>query len=51
QDVNESFIPDTAETWSFQLLLSQLLAVIGPPAMAIKCLESSFSNAADIYVF
>lgn len=44
-------MPDTAETFSFQLLLSQLLSVIGPPAKAIKCLESSFSNAADIYEF
>ncbi|KAG1764577.1 hypothetical protein EV702DRAFT_1204959 [Suillus placidus] len=44
-------MPDTAETLSFQLLLSQLLAVIGPPAKAIKCMESSFANAADIYEF
>ncbi|KAG1787329.1 uncharacterized protein HD556DRAFT_1409571 [Suillus plorans] len=50
-DVNESFMPDTAETLSFQLLLSQLLAVIGPPAKAIKCMESSFANAADVYEF
>ncbi|OAX39633.1 hypothetical protein K503DRAFT_799488 [Rhizopogon vinicolor AM-OR11-026] len=49
-DVNrdDSFIP---ETLSFQLLLSQLLAVIGPPAKATKCLESSFANAADVYEF
>ncbi|KAG0701935.1 hypothetical protein DFH29DRAFT_761202, partial [Suillus ampliporus] len=46
-----SFMPDTAETLSFQLLLSQLLAVIGPPAKAIKCMESSFANAADVYEF
>lgn len=44
-------MPDTAETLSFQLLLSQLLAVIGPPAKAIKCMESSFANAADVYEF
>ena len=49
--MNDSFIPETAETLSFQLLLSQLLAVIGPPAKATKCLESSFSNAADVYEF
>ncbi|KAG2071444.1 hypothetical protein BDR04DRAFT_1117646 [Suillus decipiens] len=30
------------------LLLSQLLAVIGSPAKTIKCLESSFLNAANI---
>ncbi|KAG1804361.1 hypothetical protein EV424DRAFT_303725 [Suillus variegatus] len=50
-DVNDAFIPETAETLSFQLLLSQLLAVIGPPAKATKCLESSFATAADVYQF
>ncbi|KAG0693763.1 hypothetical protein DFH29DRAFT_1006957 [Suillus ampliporus] len=44
-------MPDTAETLSFQLLLSQLLAVIGPPAKAIKCMESLFANATDVYKF
>ena len=44
-------MPDTAETLAFQLSLQQLLAVIGPPAKATKCLESSFANAADIYIF
>lgn len=48
-DVNDAFIPETAETLSFQLLLSQLLAVIGPPAKATKCLESSFATATDVY--
>ncbi|KAG2048100.1 hypothetical protein BDR06DRAFT_1005614 [Suillus hirtellus] len=51
EDVNKSFMPNTAEMLSFQLLLSQLLMVIGPPAKAIKCLESSFLNATDIYEF
>ncbi|KAG2055811.1 hypothetical protein BDR06DRAFT_1006648 [Suillus hirtellus] len=36
---------------SFQLLLLQLLAVIGPPVKATKCLESSFATAADVYQF
>jgi hypothetical protein len=49
--VNDSLVPDTAETLTFQLALQQLLAVIGPPAKATKCLESSFANAADIYIF
>ncbi|KAI6143942.1 hypothetical protein BKA82DRAFT_4017174 [Pisolithus tinctorius] len=50
-DVNESFMPDAAETLAFQLLLQQLLAVIGPPAKATKCLESAFANAADVYIY
>ncbi|KIM56279.1 hypothetical protein SCLCIDRAFT_29720 [Scleroderma citrinum Foug A] len=50
-DVNESFIPDTLETLSFQGKLQQLLAVIGPPAKATKCLESSFATAADVFEF
>ena len=49
--MNDSLMPDTAETLAFQLSLQQLLAVIGPPVKATKCLESSFANAADIYIF
>ena len=44
-------MPNTAETLSFQLNLQQLLAVIGPPAKATKCLESSFATAADVFEF
>ncbi|KAH7918579.1 hypothetical protein BV22DRAFT_977380, partial [Leucogyrophana mollusca] len=51
QDVQDSFMPDTAATLQFQSALLQLLAVIGPPAKATKCLESAFSNIADVFVF
>jgi len=44
-------MPNTVETLSFQLNLQQLLAVIGPPAKATKCLESSFATAADVFEF
>ena len=44
-------MPDTHESLEFQLRLSQLLAVTGPPSKATKCLESSFATAADVYVF
>ncbi|KAG2112346.1 uncharacterized protein F5147DRAFT_744584 [Suillus discolor] len=50
-DVNDSFMPDMHESLEFQLLLSQLLAVTGPPAKATKCLESSFATAANVYAF
>jgi len=44
-------MPETAETLKFQLGLSQLLAVTGPPAKATKCLEAAFTTAADVFEF
>lgn len=39
------------ELLQFELKLRKLLEVIGPFAKAIKCLESTHSTAADVYLF
>ncbi|KII84265.1 hypothetical protein PLICRDRAFT_358654 [Plicaturopsis crispa FD-325 SS-3] len=50
-DVNSSFKPGTRKSKAFEHDLEQLLMVIGPIAKSIKCLESSHSTVADVYLF
>jgi hypothetical protein len=51
QDHHAKFKPDTIATKTFKYDLEQLLLVIGPIAKSIKCLESSHSTVADVYLF
>lgn len=51
QDHHAKFKPDTIATKTFEHDLEQLLLVIGPIAKSIKCLESSHSTVADVYLF
>jgi hypothetical protein len=51
QDHHAKFKPDMIATKTFGYDLEQLLLVISPIAKSIKCLESSHSPVADIYLF
>jgi hypothetical protein len=45
------FKPGIIATKTLKHNLEQLLLVIDPTAKSIKCLESSYSTIADIYLF
>ncbi|KAH9970487.1 ribonuclease H-like domain-containing protein, partial [Lactifluus volemus] len=49
-DINY-FMSSTAQSIDLELSLTKLIAVIGPFAKAIQCLESPHTNPADVYLY
>jgi len=49
--MNHLFTAGTATTTQLELELTKLIAVLGPFAKAILCLESAHSTCADVYLF
>ncbi|KAG1846510.1 hypothetical protein C8R48DRAFT_677837 [Suillus tomentosus] len=50
-DLNHFFEENTADSLMFQVDLAKLIAVMGPYAKAIQCLESAQTTCADVYLY